>query len=112
MDVEKFLKEAGVDYEKHEHPVAYTAQELAAKEHVSGHTVAKSVAVYADGRCVLCVLPASCNIDLDRLAEGLGPRSAYWPMRRTWHGCFPTWRWVRSRRSASPTDWIRWWTLI
>ena len=89
MDVEKFLKEAGVEYEKHEHPVAYTAQELAAKEHVSGHTVAKSVAVYADGRCVLCVLPASCNIDLDRLAEGLGATQCLLADETDLAGLFP-----------------------
>ena len=71
MDVEKFLDEAGVAYQTHEHPIAYTAQRLAAEEHVSGHSVAKSVVVHADDRCVLCVLPASCRIDLAKLAEGL-----------------------------------------
>ena len=72
MDVEQFLNEAGVKFQTHEHPIAYTAQRLAAEEHVSGHAVAKSVVVHADDRCVLCVLPASCKIDLARLAEGLG----------------------------------------
>ncbi len=71
MKVEKFLKQAGAKFAKHRHPKAYTAQELAAEEHVSGHHVAKSVAVHADDHCVLCVLPASCRIDLARLAAGL-----------------------------------------
>jgi len=72
MKVEKFLKKAGVKFSKHRHPKAYTAQELAAGEHISGHQVAKSVVVHADDRRVLCVLPASCRIDLTKLAAQLG----------------------------------------
>ncbi len=71
MQVEKFLKKAGVEFAKHRHSKAFTAQELAAEEHVSGHSVAKSVAVRADDQCVLCVLPASCRINLLKLAMGL-----------------------------------------
>ena len=71
MDVERFLKEASVEYELHEHPTAYTAQGLAAIEHVKGDAVAKSVVVYADDSRVLCVLPASYKIDLDKLAADL-----------------------------------------
>lgn len=74
MDIEKYLTEAGVSFERHEHSTAYTAQTLAAEEHVSGHKVAKSVAVSADGRSVLCVLPASYKVDLDKLAQVLGAR--------------------------------------
>ncbi len=72
MQVEKFLKKAGVKFAKHRHAKAYTAQELAAEEHVSGHNVAKSVAVHADEQYLLCVLPASCRIDLPKLAAALG----------------------------------------
>jgi len=72
MRVEDFLKHSGVKFEKHEHAVAYTAQELAALEHVSGDRVAKSVVVEADGKNVLCVLPASCKVDLEKLCEFLG----------------------------------------
>ena len=71
MDVEKYLTEAGVRYTSLKHPEAYTAQEVAAEEHVSGDMVAKSVLVHADGKSVLCVLPASCKIDLGKLAETL-----------------------------------------
>ena len=74
MPIEKFLKEAGVAYDLHKHPDAFTAQELAHEEHVSGHMVAKSVVVHADDHPVLCVLPASCRADLGQLAEQLGVR--------------------------------------
>ena len=72
MPIEKFLKKAGVAYDLHKHPKAFTAQELAHEEHVSGHAVAKSVVVHADAQPVLCVLPASCRADLGKLAEQLG----------------------------------------
>ncbi len=71
MNVESLLQDAGVDYVKHEHPVSYTAQELAAEEHVTGNAVAKPVIVHADDRIVMCVLPASCKVDLTRLAKAL-----------------------------------------
>ena len=74
MKTEEFLKRAGVRYEKHEHPITYTAQELAAAEHVTGDAVAKSVLVQADGKNVLCVLPASHKIDLGKLAKVLRAR--------------------------------------
>ena len=72
MKIEKFLKKAGVPFEAHKHSKAYTAQELAHEEHVTGHAVAKSVVVHADGKTVLCVLPACCRVDLEKLASQLG----------------------------------------
>ena len=71
MDVKKYLTEAGVNYTLLKHPEAYTAQEVAAEEHVSGDMVAKPVLVNAGDKAVLCVLPASCKIDLGKLAKAL-----------------------------------------
>ena len=71
MDIEKYLRDAGVKFETHEHPPAYTAQEVAAAEHVSGDRVAKPVVVHAGDRHVLCVLPASFKIDLKKLRKAL-----------------------------------------
>jgi len=69
MDIEKYLTDAGVPFERHEHETAYTAQEVAAEEHVSGDEVAKPVLVRAGKEYVLCVLPASCKVDLGKLAK-------------------------------------------
>ncbi len=71
MDIEKFLKEAGVKFDVRQHPAAYTAQEMAAKEHVSGDAVAKPVVVHDGKHYVLCVVPASCKVDLAKLAKTL-----------------------------------------
>ena len=71
MKIEAYLNEAGVKYEKHEHSTAYTAQEMAAEEHIPGDAVAKCVLVQADERPVVCVLPASHKVDLLKLADAL-----------------------------------------
>jgi Ala-tRNA(Pro) deacylase len=74
MKAEAFLKEHGVRFQTHEHAVVYTAQEVAAQEHVSGHALAKSVLVRADDRFVLCVLPASRKLDLNKVGHALGAK--------------------------------------
>ena len=72
MDIEahrvrKYLISHGVDYEVHQHPPAYTAQEVAAADHVSGRKFAKPVIVNADGRLIMVVLPANRLLDLEKL---------------------------------------------
>jgi Ala-tRNA(Pro) deacylase len=68
------LDRKGVAYQELHHPDAYTAQELAQREHVSGHRVAKVVGVMVDGRPVELVLPASRRVLLDRVRDILGAR--------------------------------------
>jgi Ala-tRNA(Pro) deacylase len=61
-----------IAFEELHHPEAYTAQELAHREHFSGHRVAKVVVVLADGRPVELILPASRHINLDKVRTVLG----------------------------------------
>jgi Ala-tRNA(Pro) deacylase len=68
------LQERGVPYEELAHADVYTAQEVAQREHVSGHRVAKVVIVQADGRPVELVLPASRRVVLKRVQEALHAR--------------------------------------
>ena len=62
-----YLRTNKVPYEVQHHPVAYTAQEIAERGHVSGKTLAKVVIVLADGNLVLLALPAPCTVDLDKV---------------------------------------------
>ena len=75
MDLGKYLTEQGVPFEMHEHSPAYTAQEVAAEEHVSGNVMAKAVVVEADGKYAICALPASYKLDMKKVAEALGVKS-------------------------------------
>jgi Ala-tRNA(Pro) deacylase len=69
MKVIEFLDNNSVKYELTQHRPTFTAQQMAAEEHVPGMTVAKPVLVQADGQYYMCVLPACCKIDLDKLKE-------------------------------------------
>jgi len=71
MDIGEYLKEKGVPFETHEHPAAYTAQEVAAEEHVSGNLMAKAVVIHADGQYAICALPASYKLDMAKVAKAL-----------------------------------------
>ena len=62
----------GASYELVPHPEAFTAQEEAAKAHVSGWSWAKTVVVKDPVGLALAVLPACCTADLDRLKGLLG----------------------------------------
>ncbi|WP_029214528.1 aminoacyl-tRNA deacylase [Kallotenue papyrolyticum] len=70
--LEAYLREQGVAYELHHHAQAFTAQEVAQREHVPGRRVAKVVVVWADGAPAMLVLPAPFKVDLEHLAETLG----------------------------------------
>ena len=75
MKVTKMLDNEHVQYKVCLHTPAYTAQQMAQKEHVSGDNVAKPVIVNADGQDYMCVLPACCLIDFDALKSILQAQS-------------------------------------
>jgi Ala-tRNA(Pro) deacylase len=90
MDLRTYLDQSGVRYQwLHHDDNAYTAQELAMIEHVSGKRVVKPVLVEADGQFVLCALPASCYIDMERLREALHADVAKLADEETMRGVFP-----------------------
>jgi Ala-tRNA(Pro) deacylase len=76
MDMRKILRDMGVRFNWSHHERAYTAQKLARLEHVSGKRVVKPVVVNADGRFVLCALPANYYVDLERLRQDLHAEKA------------------------------------
>src|SRR3972149_8068818 len=70
--LEQLFRERGGKYKAPAHPEVYTAQEVAAVEHVSGYAMAKTVAVSADGKLVLVVLPAPHRVDITKVKRALG----------------------------------------
>jgi Ala-tRNA(Pro) deacylase len=72
MKLQPYLDRMGIHYQMRRHDTAFTAQDLARKEHVSGHQVIKPVLVQVDGQFVLCALPASARVDLLELRKELG----------------------------------------
>jgi len=72
--VEEFLRNKGVGFEVLRHEVAYSAQETAAAEHVSGHAFAKTVVVTDGQDYHMLVLPASRNVDLKKAGKLIGSK--------------------------------------
>lgn len=74
--IEGYLEAQGVDFEVIDHPLAYTAQEEAAASHIPGRRWAKTVEVLLDGQPVICAVPATRRLDLDKLRAATGAAAA------------------------------------
>ncbi len=70
--VKTLLEQRGVAFTETHHQLAFTAQEVAQREHVSGHRMAKVVIVMVQGQPVELVLPASRRVVLEKLEKMLG----------------------------------------
>jgi len=67
----KYLDENKIKYIIISHSSAYTAQEIAARAHIRGRELAKTVLIKIDGKMVMAVLPASYKINFEQLAKEL-----------------------------------------
>ena len=67
-----FLDDNDVKYVTIKHSSAYTAQEIAARTHVSGKYFAKTVMIKIDGKLAMAILPASYQVDFELLQQVFG----------------------------------------
>ena len=72
MYVVDYLRNQRVAFETFLHSPASSATRLASRLHVPGRNVAKSVLVKARGAFLLTILPATSEIEPDRLGRALG----------------------------------------
>ena len=74
MKITDILDQARVDYKVYPHEETFDAQHLAAALRVSGHNVAKTVLLRANGDFahIVAVLPASRTLDLGRVSKAFG----------------------------------------
>ena len=70
--LKEVLDRAKISYEVYNHPRAFTAQEIAAAQHITGRTMAKVVILNVDGSFVMAVLPSNRMVDLELAKAGLG----------------------------------------
>jgi Ala-tRNA(Pro) deacylase len=87
--LQAYLRERQVPFQVQHHPRAYTAQRVAAAEHVSGKLVAKVVMVVADGKLAMLVLRAPDRVDLDKAARALGAATARLATEAEFADAFP-----------------------
>ncbi len=70
--LKRYLSDNHAAFEHHVHRTAYTAQQVAAEEHVPGRIMAKTVVLVANDGFILAVLPAPLRVDVQALREALG----------------------------------------
>jgi Ala-tRNA(Pro) deacylase len=87
--VENLLRDNHVWFSIHHHPAAYTAQELAACEHIPGKMVTKVVIAFADENMVMLALPAPEKVNLLKLAEEMGTDNVRLASEAEFAGAFP-----------------------
>lgn len=80
MPITRRLKELfdreKISYEVYNHPLAYTAQEIAQRQHFSGDQMAKVVMLQVDGQLVMAVITGNQKIHLPTVCESLAARDA------------------------------------
>lgn len=74
--LKEILDENKVSYEVFNHGLAYTAQEIAAKQHCSGDELAKVVMLEVDDSLIMGVIPASRKVSLSTVTKALGAKNA------------------------------------
>jgi Ala-tRNA(Pro) deacylase len=84
-----YLETNGVSYEVGFHPEVFTAQEIAAAQHVPGKEMAKVVMVKADGKMLTLVLPASHQIDMKKLKRVLKCKKVSMAKEKEFEELFP-----------------------
>ncbi len=87
--LEEYLRGQGVGFQSVRHPEVYTAQEVAAAQHISGNQLAKVVIVRADDEMAMLLLPASYRVDFGKLKAFLGVRKARLAEEEEFRDVFP-----------------------
>ena len=70
--IKNYLLDRRAAYSQKIHPVAYTAQEIAAVDHIPGGELAKTVLLNADGQLIMAVLPADHDVNMEVMKTRIG----------------------------------------
>jgi len=88
-EIQELLNSHHVKFAAIPHSTAFTAQEIAAKAHVPGKELAKTVIVKIDGTMAMAVVPANYQIDFERLREATGANKVELAMEEEFKYNFP-----------------------
>ena len=104
--LKEFLDGQSVKYVTISHPVAYTAQEIAALAHISSKELAKTVIVKIDSALAMAVLPASYEVDLSLLRAATGAKTLSLPRKQNSKTSSRNARSVPCRPLETSTEWL------
>ena len=85
-----YLDAHGIRYAHTTHSPAYTAEEVAAAEHMAPHRMAKTVVCRGKDGYVMVVVPADSYVDLEQLRTAIGIPSLYVAEESDLHLLFPS----------------------
>jgi len=85
----QFLDENNVKYMTIRHSRAFTMQEIAAKAHISGKEIAKTVMIKIQGKMGMAVLPASYIVDFESLKKIFGTGNVFLATENEFKDRFP-----------------------
>ena len=85
----EYLNKYEIKYVSVAHSPAYTAQEIAARVHIKGKKLAKTVMVVVDGKMAMAVLPASRKVDFDYFRKEIGADNIGLAAEEEFKGIFP-----------------------
>ena len=88
-NLEEYLNKSQVWYEVRHHPPTMTAEELAQRENVDGHQVAKVVVMRENGHYYMMVLPASYFVDLKEARHMTGHEDLHFASEEEIKKVFP-----------------------
>jgi Ala-tRNA(Pro) deacylase len=87
--LKEFLDTSGVQYQPITHRIAFTAQEVAAAEHVPGREHAKVAIVKVPSGFFMAVLPAPKKVDLVKFAAAVQQKEARLASEEEFERMFP-----------------------
>ena len=87
--LKEFLDRFEIGYDVMHHDPAFTAQELAARMHISGFEFTKTVVVKLDGEFALVAVPAPLRINFKELAQVAGAKKARLANEQEFQQFFP-----------------------
>lgn len=85
----EYLDTHNVKYVVIKHSPAFTTQEIAAKAHIPGKEMAKTVMVKVDGKLAMAVLPASSLVNFDVIREVVGAKNVELAHEEDFRPLFP-----------------------
>jgi Ala-tRNA(Pro) deacylase len=85
-----YLDANGIRYAHTTHSPAYTAEEVAAAEHMPPHRLAKTVVFHGNDGYVLVVIPADSHVDVEQVRTALGVPSLRIVEENKLYVLFPT----------------------
>jgi Ala-tRNA(Pro) deacylase len=89
VKLKEVLDKAKIPYEIYNHPRAFTAQEIAATQHVTGRAMAKVVILEVDGSYIMAVIPSNRMVSLGKVRANLGAKKVELALEERFAGLFP-----------------------